>query len=245
MALRQALDEGAGRSRKQRVSAVELDSFQGVADLVTGEFNGRHLLPDEVPRSKLKMFSFSTAKVLAALVGRRRACISELESVSGLAQQTVRRELQTLKKAGLVDTRQHDQVRMLREIRAPFREIVAYEVKVKDWKSGLRQALSYKSFANRTYLALPLDRADLVKKYHEVFRRFNVGLLGVGRGGKPTWFTTARKLRPISPARNIFASIQLLRNASPALFRSSAQPLQSPRHQPSCRDGRARFEVQK
>src|SRR5579863_1519150 len=188
-ALRKALVAEAAESRKQPIFAVELDSFQGIADLVTGQLNGHCLLPSSVSPSKLKTFSLSTAKVLGALLGRKTAYITEVERMSGLSRKTVRKQLRTLKDAGMVNSENQERVHMQHEVRPPFEEVIAYEVKVKDWKSGLRQALSYKSFANRAYLALPMDRADSLKKRLQIFRRFNVGLVGIGRTGKLKWLT--------------------------------------------------------
>jgi hypothetical protein len=102
--------------------------------------------------------------------------------------------------------------------------MVAFEVKVKDWKSGLRQARSYKSFANRTYLALPIERADSIKQHVDVFRRFNVGLLGIEKGGGLQWFVKTRRSSPISPARNFYASVQLLKNTPLSMFKSARKP---------------------
>ena len=223
-ALRRALVKGVARSRRRRVTAVELDSFQGVADLVVAELNGHRMLPPEVPRKRLEIFSFSTAKVLATLRGRKNIRISEIAENSGLSQETVRRQLRQLRNAGIVDIGERGRVRIVHEVSPPFNEMVAFEVKVKDWKSGLRQARSYKSFANRTYLALPSMRANSVKKHLQVFRLFNVGLVGIGKGGGLQWFIRTRRSKPISPARNFYASVQLLKKTPLAMFKSARRP---------------------
>lgn len=222
--LRRALVNEAARSRRRRVTAVELESFQGIADLVVGELNGRHMLPRKVPLKRLEFFSFSTAKILAALHGRKNIRISEIAEDSGLSETTVRRELRKLRDTRIVDIVGRDRVRILHAVSTPFSEMVAFEVKVKDWKSGLRQARSYKSFANRTYLALPIDRADSIKQHVDVFRRFNVGLLGIEKGGGLRWFAKTRRSSPISPARNFYASVQLLKNTPLLMFKSARKP---------------------
>ena len=54
---------------------------------------------------------------------------------------------------------------------------IAVELKVRDWKSGIRQALVYKLGADAAYLAMPIEhvrRVDL-----DELRKFNIGLLSV------------------------------------------------------------------
>jgi DNA-binding MarR family transcriptional regulator len=211
--LRRALIKEATGSLRTSVTAVELDSFQGVADLVIGEFNGMHILPRTIPRNRLKVFSFSTAKVLAALDRRKVIRVSEIAGKSGLSLATVRKELRKLRENKIIDIQRPDRVRILHVVSPPFKELVAFEVKVKDWKSGLRQARSYKSFANQTYLALPEDRAKVLKDHIKILKRFNVGLVGVGSDGRLHWHARARRSKPISLARYYYASLQLLIDA--------------------------------
>lgn len=199
----------------------ELDCFQGVADLVTGFANGHQILPRRSDNKALKSFSFTTAKVLSILEGRRAAEVSEVVRATGLSRETVLKQLSTLRRFALVDVTQKGKILVTHKIRSPFREIAAYEVKVRDWKSGLHQARNYRSFAHRVTLALPLARAQKVRKYLSVFRQFKVGLLGIGNRGQMVWLLKPRKLKPISPARNFLASIYLLTNGAPRQSRFS------------------------
>lgn len=55
------------------------------------------------------------------------------------------------------------------------KRFVAIEVKIKDWKQGLYQAVQYKTFAERSYLALYEEYADGVDI--KMFQKYNVGLI--------------------------------------------------------------------
>ncbi len=55
------------------------------------------------------------------------------------------------------------------------KRFVAIEVKIKDWKQGLYQAVQYKTFAERSYLALYEDYAEGVDL--GMFQKYNVGLI--------------------------------------------------------------------
>jgi hypothetical protein len=62
-----------GRTQKpgnRVVVSSEFDCFQGVADVVLGVYNGYRLFPNAA-KSKLSLVSFSTARVLSALVRKR------------------------------------------------------------------------------------------------------------------------------------------------------------------------------
>lgn len=54
-------------------------------------------------------------------------------------------------------------------------EHIAIEAKLFDWKSGIKQALRYRSFAQKVYLALPSERIHLVD--FQMLQQFNVGLI--------------------------------------------------------------------
>lgn len=60
------------------------------------------------------------------------------------------------------------------------REVVAVEVKLKDWRRGYRQANRYKSFAHKVFLALPSSEAKKVDI--DVLKECNVGLISYFAG---------------------------------------------------------------
>ncbi len=55
------------------------------------------------------------------------------------------------------------------------KEVIAIEAKIKDWKRGFLQANRYKAFADKVYLAIPIDIYHLVDL--ELLKRHNVGLI--------------------------------------------------------------------
>ncbi len=68
------------------------------------------------------------------------------------------------------------------EIQSPVMKCVAIEAKVKDWKSGIKQACRYKEFADETYLAIYKQYSSAPLKNIELFRTLDVGLLIVEDG---------------------------------------------------------------
>jgi hypothetical protein len=202
------------RGRRSVAVSAELDCFQGVADVVAGTLNGYRLFPRDA-MSKLDLVSFSTAKILSALSGRKSATVHQVVKNTGLSASTVRKETVVLRKLGILNFGAGEQINVLRKIRPPFKEIEAFEVKVKDWKSGIYQARNYKSFAHKVSVVLPLNRASRLRNRFGEFRRMRVGLLGIDTAGKLKWFLKPRRQRPISGPRNFLATVKLLRNSRP------------------------------
>lgn len=74
-------------------------------------------------------------------------------------------------------------------------EIFAIEAKLKDWKNGLFQALRYKQFAHRTYLAI--DESYIHRVNLMVFKQNNVGVIAVSDAEARIVFSP-RKYCPIN-----------------------------------------------
>lgn len=56
-------------------------------------------------------------------------------------------------------------------------EIIAIEVKVRNWKKALKQAIIYQLCANKTYVALYHKYSRCIKK--QLFLRYGVGLIEI------------------------------------------------------------------
>lgn len=55
------------------------------------------------------------------------------------------------------------------------KEVIAIEAKINDWRKGAIQANRYKTFAHKTYLALPFEKGHLVDK--KFLKEHNIGLI--------------------------------------------------------------------
>lgn len=65
-----------------------------------------------------------------------------------------------------------------RKYKAHTRNLLSVEAKLNDWKSGFYQALRYKFFSHKSYLAYPeknIHRVDL-----DLLKEHNIGLISVG-----------------------------------------------------------------
>lgn len=69
-----------------------------------------------------------------------------------------------------------------------IRHSVAIEAKVSDWRKGIKQALRYKNFADKSYLALYETHVRTAKENIHVFEALNIGLIGVSDAGLNVYF---------------------------------------------------------
>jgi hypothetical protein len=188
----------------------EVDCFQGVADLVLAYPNGYRLI-SKLTKKALSPFSFSTAKVLAALSGRKFTDRERLANKTGLTPGTVAKQLGVLHRVGIVENHQSGRVSIRRRVKHPFKAMTAFEVKVKDWTSGIYQARNYRSFAHEVFLALPLAKATSLSKRADIFRRLKVGLVGIGKYGELVWIINSPRRKPISSPRSYLVALQMMR----------------------------------
>ncbi|MBZ4035938.1 hypothetical protein K6T82_14275 [Flavobacterium sp. 17A] len=57
-------------------------------------------------------------------------------------------------------------------------ELIAFELKLKDWKQAMKQAFRYKSFSNISYVVIPSVGVNVALKNIELFKKYNIGLAG-------------------------------------------------------------------
>ena len=53
---------------------------------------------------------------------------------------------------------------------------LAFEIKMKDWRSALAQAFRYKYYANKSVVVLPPNDAENAKEYIKTFKTLGIGL---------------------------------------------------------------------
>ncbi len=79
-------------------------------------------------------------------------------------------------------------------------DLAAVELKLTDWKQGLRQAMAYQLACTRSYLCLPFERALKMASKSHYFEKEGVGVLGcVVRTGEIRIVIQARPSTRILP----------------------------------------------
>ena len=117
--------------------------------------------------------------------------------------------------------RKGDKVRLVRSTRTPFKEVMAFEVKVADWRHGLYQATHYRAFANKVALALPSRKAEVVAQQKEIFKLFGIGLVGIERSGVLKWYIRPVSRKPASPSRMLLGYVEILKRRQARALRAT------------------------
>jgi len=97
--------------------------------------------------------------------------------------------------------RTSDSTYRLNRRRLPLKaEVVAVEAKLTRWTDAITQALSYLSFANRSYVALPQRTVLKSKRVKDACLDSGIGLLSVGKSNAQVLVRATRR-EPLSPER--------------------------------------------
>ena len=70
-----------------------------------------------------------------------------------------------------------DNILVVTKYKPPIKRIISIEAKLSDWKSGLYQALRYKAYSHKSYLAISKEFAHRVDK--DLLKQHNIGLIVV------------------------------------------------------------------
>jgi DNA-binding Lrp family transcriptional regulator len=194
----------------RRVICSEVDVSHGIADVVVATVGRNSATKVWLARPHLSHLNLTAAKLLSQLQCNAYRPLADIARSTGFSSYTVTNHLRTLEGLGLV-RRKGSQARLMRSTKTSFLDLVAFEVKVSDWRHGLYQATHYRSFANRVALALPNAKARAVSAHKETFRRFGIGLAGVQSPASIKWYVRPARRQPSSVSRRLLGSVQILK----------------------------------
>jgi DNA-binding transcriptional ArsR family regulator len=195
----------------RRIICSEVDVWRGIADVVVATTDDSSTRGTWLAAPRLKHLNLTAAKLLAQLRRRDYRSLADIAKPVGFSIATVSAGLRRLERLGLV-RRKGSSARLLHSTSAPFLDVVAFEVKVSDWKHGLYQATHYRSFANQVALALPNTKAKAVAVHKKAFQLFGIGLVGIKSPASITWYVKPIRRRPFSRSRMLLGSAVILRN---------------------------------
>jgi hypothetical protein len=172
----------------------EFSAGTGIADLVLFDTEKRRMSK----RSKKNIPAITNIKELEIIniIGEKKSLSEDAISERvGKSKEYTLRILQDLLDKNVVKHSSRGYSSKLRMTDSTVSKTVAIEAKVKDWKSGLRQAHRYKEFADYSYLALYERHSKGSLKRIELFKQLGIGLLVVTDDG------TVREI--LAPVENI------------------------------------------
>ena len=190
---------------------------------VARELECRSGRPDFVicPRAPLQAYkregvaealsAHATGHLLALLRPQAVRTRDYLEEQSGLSGDSFRKALGTLLSAELVEEPAEGRYTLSQWFR-PDLEFCAFELKLRDWRRALYQALTYQAFAHRSIIVIPASAVGRMAPHFKRMRTMAVGVASLDSvTGALSLVSPVRKKRPASRAHYLYALGKFLR----------------------------------
>ncbi len=152
----------------QSLSVEELNTGIGIADIVFSK---------KINKREYYFNDFELLFHTLTLLNRKNKKISEFDFVTRFSKRQVNSIIDKYISMELIDYFGSDYFYVKNRLNPTVSEFYAIEAKLKDWKNGFYQALRYKNFAQKTFLALSSEYIHRVDK--DLFKMNNVGLISV------------------------------------------------------------------
>ena len=152
----------------QNLSVEELNTGIGIADIVfTKKINKRDYYFD----------NFELLYHTLTLINRKNKKISEIDFVTRFSKKQIKSIIEKYLSMELIEEYNSEYYFVKNKLTPSITEFYAIEAKLKDWKSGLYQAIRYKNFAQKSFLALSSEYIHRVDK--NLLIHNNIGLISV------------------------------------------------------------------
>jgi len=182
----------------------------GIADLVLFKPNKQKILKRLSHAQHTRLLSENYFKVLSVITDsetkKKPTSLRSIEKNVSVSSQTLRYKiLPKLKDCGYVKEVDNGYYLKVNGWLPIGKELIAIEAKLHDWKKGLQQAIRYKAFANRVYLAVPSNIAKNAQR--ALLEKHGVGLISFDpESGKKKVIVNAPIRKPNNPHKRDYAS---------------------------------------
>lgn len=154
----------------QNLSVEELNSGIGIADIVfTKKINKREYYFD----------NFELLYHTLTLLNRRKKKISEIDFIARFSKKQIKNIIDKYIALELIVEHSPDYFYVKNRLTPSIDEFYAIEAKLENWKSGFYQALRYKNFAQKSFLALSSEYIHRVD--NNLLMQNNIGLISVSK----------------------------------------------------------------
>ena len=187
--------------------AEEFVSGNGRPDLVFACASSKRSFWKQTPPN------YQTLHILVKYLNKegRVLHIDKILSVDIQNRKKIQAILDTLSKEGYIEYQDKNHLIVRRIYQPIIEEFISIEAKLSDWKSGVYQAVRYKTFSNSSYLAISEESLDRVDRS---FLRLNgIGLITVS-GSSANIIMYPRKNKPKSIISHYYLSEQLVNSNS-------------------------------
>ncbi len=153
----------------------EFESASGIPDvLLLNRMHAERLL--EFNNKYSVKLSQAHARIILSLNKKSYRELGYIVKATGYSSSYVRSILEVLKD-NEITVNKDGRWRVESSFSFPNVETISLEFKLSDWQSALKQGFRYKKLATRSYVVMPADKAQLLKKYRSRFSGLDVGAL--------------------------------------------------------------------
>jgi len=153
---------------EQHLSVEELNTGIGIADIV---------FTKKIHRRNYYFDNFELLFHTLTLINRKNKKISEIDFITRFSKKQIKSIIEKYLSMELIEEYDSEYYYVKNKLTPSITEFYAIEAKLKDWKSGLYQAIRYKNFAQKSFLAMSSDYIHRVDK--NILLEKNIGLISV------------------------------------------------------------------
>ncbi len=172
------------KDRKSKIIPLEeFSAGTGISDLTIFTVDDK-LLEERRLNNKAPATSKQQIEILLCILGSKCVTIDEIvEQTTLKSKKAILSTLEQLLKANLVSKHNSFYSASYDIADSSTNNIIAIEAKVRDWKSGIRQAMRYKEYADYSYLAIYEKNIGSCLNNIAIFEQLGIGLIGVSDEG--------------------------------------------------------------
>ncbi len=162
-------------SEKYRISSDffinEFDSGNGVADLV--------FTTEQIKKERDSILDYSLFYLIFKYFNRlnKKIEVKELYKNNFVTKKQIENLIDFLIKYKVLEKVGESKFLVKKRYAPPIKEIISIEAKLCDWKGGFYQALRYKTYSHKSYLAISYEFAHRVDL--QLLKKHNIGLITV------------------------------------------------------------------
>lgn len=179
-------------TKKQNQNILEeFNARFGNVDVVMTDYDN---LKITMTKSQAEILSnYSTALVVAFLHRKKAHTFKYLIDKTGYTEEYLLSILATLKKENIV-FEENNRFIICDNFKFPNLKFTAYELKLKQWKKAILQAIKNKNFAYQSYVVMPdLIASKLSKNNSEIFKEYDIGLIGINNNSLKYYIQSPNK----------------------------------------------------
>lgn len=155
----------------------EFNARFGNVDVVMTDIESMNIT---MTKSQAEILSnYSTALVVAFLHRKKAHTLKYLIDKTGYTEEYLSAILASLKKEDVI-LEENNKFIIHDDFKFPNLKFTAYELKLKQWKKAILQAIKNKNFAYQSYVVMPDSIASkLYKSNLKIFKEYDIGLIGI------------------------------------------------------------------